>query len=362
MLDKQQDEEVEGHLPSCGIDDLKDNPVKREGIVLGRLRFPGTASTRQHEQFRQYEQTDLRYSGVAKANHCPTNDLCFKPTNNTKQTSPSLSLQQIHLTGFGSHTSYDAVESTLQHVANQEGVTDFYMITTLREPGQYARKWYAFRQTWDAILPELQKATFEEWIDMAPWRMNVLTRMLGAQPDRLAMPKSLIYTKSGVTSGGRSNANGNHEDVLLKDEYMIQQNELGPKHSEVYATAVERLNGMVHFGLFHRLSETWQLMEHTFCWTMGYQSYRPDKAITGFDAIKKQETDEATAARIWAKLQEKNQLDIALIEEAERIFDERLEKMRREKADGIICNFLNRIEVRCADGGDASDEKFRRNY
>jgi len=373
LLDSEQQEELEGFLPSCGVDALKSEPIQRQGIILGRLRFPGTASTHQYEQFRQYEQQQTRFAGISKANHCPTSDLCFIATYNESSTNEndlSLALQQIHLTGFGSHSAYDTVESTLERVANQNGAKEFYMVTTLREPGSYAPKWYAFRRAWDAVLPELAGANFEEWLDLAPWRMNILTRMLGVQPDRLAMPEGLLYTKSGATSGG-STEHDHEVDVFIRDEYMIKQNELGPKESEVYAAAVERLNEMVHFGLFHRLSDTWKLMEHTFCWTMGYQSYRPDKEITGYDALKRhlvppgQEanaTDEATARIIWNKLKKKNRLDLALMEEAERIFDQRLAKMQRERADGILCNFLGKEEVRCADGDDASDKWLRRHF
>ena len=370
LLDSEQQEELEGYLPSCGIDALKSEPTQRQDIILGRLRFPGTASTHQYDQFRQFEQQQPRFTGIAKANHCPSTDLCFRASDdsmNDVDYDISVSLQQIRLTGFGSHSAYDAVEATLEHVANQNGAQDYYIITTLREPGSYAPKWYAFRHTWDAVLPELATASFEEWLDMAPWRTNVLTRMLGAQPDRLTMPKSMLYTKGGVTSGGWA-THSDEVSKFLKDEYMIHQNELGPEQSEVYVTAVERLNEMVHFGLFHRLSDTWKLMEHTFCWTMGYQSYRPDKEITGYDALKMHllppgqttdAVDEDTAKRIWTKLKEKNRLDFALMEEAERIFDKRLATMQREKADGIVCNFLGEVEVRCAGGDDESDERFR---
>lgn len=101
-------------------------------------------------------------------------------------------------------------------------------------------------------------------------------------------------------------------------------------------------------------------MEHTFCWTMGYQNYRPDKEITGYDALKMKlypgvaadDIDEMEATRIWNKLKYRNRLDLALMKEAERIFDERLEQMKREREDGILCNFLRKVEVRCEDGGE----------
>ena len=43
---------------------------------------------------------------------------------------------------------------------------------------------------------------------------------------------------------------------------------------------------------------------------------------------------------------------MSLMKEAERIFDERLEQMKREKEDGILCNFLRKVEVRCEDDGE----------
>ena len=356
--------EDDQHLPTCGNDQLHQQPILREGIVLGRLRFPGTASTHQYDQSRHYESDDVpRFTGIAtNAQQCSTNNLCFAgPDPNN-----SLALQQIHLTGFGSHLSYDSVASTLQHVADQrqqkmgsDEVGEYYMITTLRDLGSYAYKWYSFRRVWDAVKPELVSLTFEEWIDEAPWRHNVLTRMLGSNDDRLAMPKNLLYTKV-ESLGAASIGNSNYLNTFLKDEYMQRQNELGPEESEIYAIAVERLENMVHFGLFHRLSDTWKLMEHTFCWAMGYQNYRPDKEITGINALKiklypgvaADGIDETEVTRIWNKLKDRNQLDLALMKEAERIFDERLEQMTREKEDGILCNFLRKVEVRCEDDGE----------
>ena len=382
------------HLPSCGNEQLRRQPILRDGIVLGRLRFPGTASSHQYDQFRRYESDDVpRFTGIAKAAstvtnaQCSTNNnLCFEGVGlglpeelegGTMVTNVpgaddaySLALQQIHLTGFGSHASYDSVASTLQNVANQrrqrkdgsDEPGEYYMITTLRELGSYAYKWYSFRRVWDAVKPELVDATFEQWIDEAPWRQNILTRMLGANEDRLAMPKNLLYTKMD-SLGAATNGSGNTLGTFLRDEYMQRQNELGPEKSEIYATAVERLRNMVHFGLFHRLSDTWKLMEHTFCWKMGYQNYRPDKEITGYKALKMKlypgvaadAIDEEEATRIWNKLKDRNRLDLALMVEAERIFDKRLEQMRREKEeDGIVCNFLLKVEVRCEDDGEDS--------
>ena len=159
---------------------------------------------------------------------------------------------------------------------------------------------------------------------------------------------------------GHGGQNSDTLEVFLRDEYMQRQNELGPDESEIYAKAVERLRNMVHFGLFHRLSDSWRLMEHTFCWKMGYQNYRPDKEITGYNALKAKlypgvaadSIDEAEVTRIWNKLKERNRLDLALMEEAERIFDERMNQMKRDREDGILCNFLRKVEVRCEDDGE----------
>ena len=375
-LDQFEDTTVDDdrHLPTCGNDQLQQRPILRDGIVLGRLRFPGTASSHQYDQFRRYESDDMpRFTGIAASAQCYNNNLCL---SGGPEADYSLALQQIHLTGFGSHVSYDSVASTLQNVADQrqqllQGTTsdqpgDFFVITTLRELGSYAYKWYAFRRTWDAVKPELADATFEEWIDEAPWRHNVLTRMLGAEEDRLAMPKNLLYTKVGFESLGAANMghggqNSDTLEVFLRDEYMQRQNELGPDESEIYAKAVERLRNMVHFGLFHRLSDSWRLMEHTFCWKMGYQNYRPDKEIIGYSALKAKLfpgvagdsiDSEAELTRIWNKLKERNRLDLALMEEAERIFDERMDQMKRDREDGILCNFLRKVEVMCEDTGE----------
>ena len=65
LRDDAEDPTVEDdqHLPTCGNDQLHQQPILREGIVLGRLRFPGTASTHQYDQFRQYESDDVSDEG-----------------------------------------------------------------------------------------------------------------------------------------------------------------------------------------------------------------------------------------------------------------------------------------------------------
>ena len=78
------------------------------------------------------------------------------------------------------------------------------------------------------------------------------------------------------------------------------------------------------------------------------------KEINGFAAFKRLVSDDPA---LWERVQEKNKLDVALMEEAERIFEDRLEKMKREKADNVICNFMGKVEVRCANGCGAMNEK-----
>ena len=366
-LSLEHNQSTECHTALLSIEHDEEITVPHDPIVIGRLRFPGTASSHEQELFTRYEEGMERFSDLTvKGGRCPGSSgkgdeseplhLCFSFHNSTSGSGSdvvAMALRKVQQASFGAHSAYDVVERSLTEAAARyqqvHHFTEPLIMTNLREVGSYASKWYAFRRVWDAEAPGLVDATFEEWLDLAPWRQNVLTRMLGAQPDRKSMPSGLVYTKAGMEGFGSLSL-----DEFMADEYMLQQNLIGPSESEGLSLALERLRGMVHFGLFHRLKDSWKLMEHTFCWNIGYQSYRPDKEISGFAAFKRLVSDDPA---LWERVQEKNKLDVALMEEAERIFEDRLEKMKREKADNVICNFMGKVEVRCANGCGAMNEK-----
>ena len=104
--------------------------------------------------------------------------------------------------------------------------------------------------------------------------------------------------------------------------------------SELYKVAEARLLDMEFFGIFDRLTESYELLAYTFCWNWEETMFtdrgltRHDKRGTALDNISRKEVD---------RIKMRNSLDVALFELAERVFDERLANMRYEKAQGYRC-------------------------
>jgi len=356
-------------------------------LLLGRVRLPKTASTLESNLIRRYEEgldedgrTPLdnhvgRFLGIADKAGCSstttkgsaTDRVCFSLAaessegnddrdDNADEDVLSLAFRPMQRSRkVMGHVSYDAVASGMEKEileAGGETKAEGILLTGLRDPASYAASWYGTRKTSDMFI-DLSNLTFAEWIERVPWRMNVLTRVLGSTPDRKTMPESLLY----FGSKAHEHLGNTDKEEFMKDAYMVQQNELGPEKSSVYQLAVQRLrNDFVHFTILHRLPDSWRLMAHRFCWDMDEQEFKTEKANRGADALmdnrflKGMTRDEAE--EIWDRLQERNRLDLALMEEADRIMDERITQMEAEKADGVLCNFLGKVKVTC--GEDAS--------
>ena len=360
-------------------------------LLLGRVRLPKTASTLEARLISRYEEgmsdesllmdegrTSLenhagRFLGLAdKAGCAPptgssTDRLCFtldgggSSSDDEDKDVISLAFSPMQRSkGLMGHVSYDTVASRMEkEIASLEegGNTkvEGILLTGLRDPASYAASWYGTRSTSDMIV-DLSDLTFSEWIERVPWRMNVLTRVLGSSSDRKAMPEQLLYfgAKAHESLGDTDKV------VFMKDAYMAEQNELGPDESPVYQLALERLrNDFVHFTILHRLPDSWRLLAHRFCWDMEEQEFNSEKADRGVDALLHnrflKDMQRPEAEQIWARLQQKNRLDIALMKEADRIMDERIAQMEAEKADGVLCNFLGRVKVTC--GVDATSSE-----
>lgn len=359
-------------------------------LLLGRVRLPKTASTLESTLIRRYEdgfdedgRTPLdnhvgRFLGIADKAGCSsttkgsaTDRVCFtlaaessegngdsgnNDDHNADEDVISLAFRPMQRSKkVMGHVSYDAVASGMEKEileAGGETKAEGILLTGLRDPASYAAGWYGTRRTSDMFV-DLASLTFAEWIERVPWRMNVLTRVLGSTPDRKTMPESLLY----VGPRAHEHLGNTDKDEFMKDAYMLQQNELGPEKSSVYQLAVQRLrNDFVHFTILHRLPDSWRLMAHRFCWDMDEQEFKTEKANRGVDALMSNRflkgMKRAEAEEIWDRLQQRNRLDLALMEEADRIMDERLAQMEAEKADGVLCNFLGRVKVTCEE--DAS--------
>lgn len=343
-------------------------PSGSKKLTFNRVRFPGTASSDQRNMMQQYEGKGnyRRYGNLLPAEgrgYTADARLCFAPASGGDEYDLDLAFRSVDSARAGSHGPYDTVEGNVMRAASRGGGgrgdgAPPVLLTTLREPLSYATKWYRFRESWDRTT-DLSNYTFEEWIERAPWRMNFVARALGARGDRKSTAGSMLHTKHGEVSGYPST----DRDTFIEDAYMIEQNELGPEGSEVYQLALERLrNSFTHFGIFHRLPESWELLAHTLCWDLDDDKKHIVQAnARGVDALRyfakkyAKEAGDIDVERAARRLRERNRLDLALMEEAERLMDERLEVMRAEREVGVLCNFLGKIKVTCEGNDDAAD-------
>ena len=347
-------------------------PASAINIPIGRVRFPGTASTDERRLFFAHEEDRLRYDNLPTFGGCQSKTLCFEVDDGIDFT---LAFRKLYYTRtFEEHIAYDQVKhkmsvdietiftrytenlslddadgGTRQFVRN--ALNDKVLLTTIRDPASYAAKWYRTRRHFDKVT-NLTDARFSEWIDLAPWRMNVVTRVLGAQTDRKTMPTQMLQRLEGQVS---SIGDDIEKEAFLQDAYMQEQNELGPSQSMVFRLALARLkNEFSHFGIFHRLQDSWDLLSHRFCWNISKLTVRERASQRGTDAIRHLAKNDTEANDLLAYLHSRNRLDLALLKAAEEIMDQQLEIMHAEKAQGILCNFLGKIEVTCDPGHSAS--------
>lgn len=303
-------------------------------------RFPGTASTKLMRDMEAMNTTGRYRSYLSSEGGCDY--LCFDAPWGCED-DPFVQLTKSFT---GVHSPWD---EAMQYKDNSS-----YKITTIREPFQYARKFYTFRKSWDqsaAFPPEL---TFSEWMKIAPWRSNQMTRMLGRENlDKRVMPKSMLDSPD---IGERS------------DRYIQEQNKLG-EDSEILAKAWDRLKEYTWFGIFHRLKESYELLAFVFCFDDGW-GFEKDQILNeggnSRRAVVENVKNQGTGRKVLKLMQEKgqidinenidkiaeelterNQLDLILLERAEALLDERLREMKDAKANGTLCRFMNTVDVTC---------------
>lgn len=276
---------------------------------------------------------------------CPT--LCF---NFDDEEQDMQDLPFVMFTGRlqQSHIPYDTVIDRV--FDGDEEMMSNFMVTVVRCPYQYARKMFLSRKAFDREAPNYHNLSFGEWIEKATWRSNQMTRWLG----RVDQDKSIWHSNNMIQSPP--------EYETFDDSYVISQNSLVAhgQESELLERAWQRLQKMAWFGVFDRLRESYDLLSFTFCrdgWD-GKIFYEEEKnTATGKDILRfmrddrKGGLDESTTDeeldRFETLITERNQLDIVLLERANKVLDERLKQMRDMKSRGVKCYFLRRIEVTC---------------
>ena len=303
----------------------ENRPKKR----LTRVTVPSTASTEFRTRMPIVTGSDDQFARFASLD---CHKLCFH--NTTTKDDPFIQLEFISMND--GHHAYDKVLQI-------SGENDPYLMTTLRDPVDYCMANYKRRAFWDGKFDGIKDLHFEEWLQQVPWRANQMTRMMGRSHGDLRVLTGIMDPI--VT------------EELQADVYMKEQNTLGEK-SQVLQKAWERLQQMQWFGLFHRLSESMELLAFTFCADTEklLQYYtRPSPPTSHLDKLQSRvvgEISDEEKERLVTEILKRNQLDVILLERAEALLDERLEEMHKAKENGVLCRFAGTVDVTCDKSGD----------
>ena len=355
-LSIEQVDERMGRSPSDSSSSSSSSTYARPQQALTSLRIPGTASSKLYGDV-DFDGKETRYprSFWKDATETACQTLCF----DFDEQQDMQDLPFVMFTGRlqQSHIPYDTV---IDRVFDGNEDMGNFMVTVVRCPYQYARKMFLSRKAFDREAPNYHNLSFGEWIEKATWRSNQMTRWLG----RIDQDKSIWHSNNMVQSPPGYET--------FDDSYVMGQNSLVAhgQESELLERAWQRLQKMAWFGVFDRLRESYDLLSFTFC-RDGFERkifYEEEKnTATGKDLLRfmrddrkggldKSTTDEELD-RFETLITERNQLDILLLERANKLLDERLDQMREMMSRGVKCYFLRRIEVTCDANTMSSDKK-----
>jgi len=155
--------------------------------------------------------------------------------------------------------------------------------------------------------------TFSEYMDTAFWRWNLFAR--GFYGD--------LGRNSFITAVA--------SDVTITREHAEQTVKEGLK-SDVYKIAYEKMHELTHIGIFERMEDSIELLCWTLCWDCDNVDFTFDPSRIG-RVIKDPLPDDEQ--RIFEKY---NNIDIQLYKDANDLFEQRFQEMKKQKARGYICD------------------------
>ncbi len=217
---------------------------------------------------------------------------------------------------FKEHSNYDILLKYDTDVA----------FTTLRKPEQSLLSQYRNRDMWDwtfnSLYPDDNLTTIkvEPFITKAWYRHNMFVKMLTTDT------QLIFRTDSNKVTIRPSKEESDYENALGKDSAWLRK-------------AIERLKSMPFFGLFHRLSESFELFGFHMCIPVN-RTMNPLKQ----DREVSRELEEIVKKHFV--------LDILLLETAEELFDDLIADMRVKKEQGILCDIGKLIGSRIEENND----------
>lgn len=186
------------------------------------------------------------------------------------------------------------------------------VFTTLRDPGQVVLSQYGMRTVWDRLWDvvhhdmSLSNVEVVDWVERAWWRHNLGTKILSTNT-------RVIWASQHQSP-----------DIVPTKEENDHENSLGERSGWLH-TAIQHLHSMPAFALMHRLEESFELYSFTFC-VSGHVKWREGKK-------PREVSDE-----LQALVERYFKLDLLLLEEAEKIFEERIAHMRQLKQKDWLCD------------------------
>ena len=190
------------------------------------------------------------------------------------------------------------------------------VFTTFRKPEQMILSQFRERESWDwtykHLYPndDMNTISIDEFIRKAWYRHNTFVKTL-------ATNTKLIYRESNTSLIGPSKEASDYE------------NSLGA-HSKWLAIAMERLKLLPFFGLFHRLTESFELFGFHLCIPVDqfHHDLHAERPVSrNLDVIMK---------KYFV-------LDNMLLETAEELFDILYKRMKDKKEKGILCDMSSMV-------------------
>ncbi len=205
---------------------------------------------------------------------------------------------------FKEHTNYDILQKFGQDI----------LFTTIRHPEQTILSHYKDRDQFDwtykTLYPQtnLSTVSVEEWATNAWYRHNLFVKTF-------ATPTQLIFRMHKESDIAPTKEENDYQISLGEDSTWLQ-------------IALQRLEEMPFFGLFHRLDESFELFGFHLC--VPVESFR-----------NRNKHDRVPSSELRDIVKKYYELDIILFEKAESLFDQLVLDMRKKKERGMMCDLRN---------------------
>jgi hypothetical protein len=233
-----------------------------------------------------YNSSQIQNSLISSHNHLSTFDCAIKTFKYR----------------FKEHSNYDIILKYETDV----------VFTTLRKPEQSLLSQYRHREQWDwtfkSLYPDDNLTTIqvEPFITKAWYRHNMFVKMLSTET------QLIFRMDSNKVPVRPTKEESDYENSLGKDSVWLQK-------------AIQRLKSMPFFGLFHRLTESFELFGFHMCIPINRT----------MDPLKQ---DREVSRELEEIVKKYFVLDRLLLEAAEELFDDLVANMRVKKEQGILCD------------------------